>query len=165
MRRSIPILAATLLSMAALAQAGQDKATEIAAAAKKPSESKGDECVFARTIYDWNAIDDETLIIYAPTRHDPYLVKLWRPVFGLRSEFSLGIEDADNDGRFCSFSRDSIIVRSPAGRPESYSLRTMQRLEEAQAKALLEGSKSRKKNGEPAVTMPEQSDVKSDKPQ
>jgi hypothetical protein len=164
MRRFIAILAATLLSTGTLAQAEQDEAAEIAAAAQKPSESKGGECVFARTIDNWNAIDDETLIIYAPTRHDPYLVKLWRPVFGLRSEFSLGIEDADNDGQLCDYSRDSIIVRSPAGIPESYKLRTMQRIDEAQAQALLESSKSKKKNDEPATTMPEQSDVKSDKP-
>jgi hypothetical protein len=164
MMRSIATLAATLLSIGTLAQAAQDQAAEIAAAAQKPSGSKGGECVFARTIDNWNAIDDETLILYAPTRHDPYLVKLWRPVFGLRSELSLAIEDADNDGQLCDYSRDSIIVRSPAGTPESYKLRTMRRIDEAQAQALLESSKSRKKNDEPVATMPEQSDVKSDKP-
>ena len=164
MRRSMPILAATLLSIGALTQAGEDKAAEIAAAASKPSEPQGGDCVFARTIDDWNAVDNETLIIYAPTRHDPYLVKLWQPVFGLKSEFTLGIQDADNDGRLCDFSRDAIVVRSPAGTPERHTVRTLQRLDEAQAQALLESSKSKEKKDEPAAAMPEQSDMKSDKP-
>ena len=164
MRRSIPILAAALLSMSALANAGEDKATDIAAAASKPTEPKGGDCVFARNIDNWNAIDDETLIIYAPTRHQPYLVKLWTPVFGLKSEFDIGVQDADNDGQLCDYGRDSIIVRSPAGHPERYKVRTLTRLDEAQAQAMLDDSKHKKnKSGEPAA-LPEQSDVKSDKP-
>lgn len=165
MRRSIPILAAALLSMSALANAGEDKATDIAAAASKPAEPKGGDCVFARNIDNWNALDDETLIIYAPTRHQPYLVKLWTPVFGLKSELDIGVQDADNDGQLCDYGRDSIIVRSPAGHPERYKVRTLTRLDEAQAQAMLDSSKQKKnKSGEPAATLPEQSDVKSDKP-
>jgi hypothetical protein len=170
MRRSIAILTATLLSFSTLAraagedQAGADKAAEIAAAASKPTQPKGGDCLFSRTISDWSSIDDETLIIYAPTRHDPYLVKLWAPVFGLRSEFAIGIQDANNDGQFCDYGRDSIVVRSPAGTPERYPVRTLTRLDEAQAKAMLDSRKEKKKKEEPAVAMPEQSDVKSDSP-
>ena len=164
MRRSIPILAAALLSMSALANAGEDTAADIAAAAGKPTEPKGGDCVFARNIDNWNALDDETLIIYAPTRHQPYLVKLWTPVFGLKSEFDIGVQDADNDGQLCDYGRDSIVVRSPAGHPERYKVRTLTRLDEAQAQAMLDNSKHKKnKGGEPAA-LPEQSDVKSDKP-
>jgi hypothetical protein len=165
MRRSIPILAAALLSMSALANAGEDKATDIATAASKPAEPKGGDCVFARNIDNWNALDDETLLIYAPTRHQPYLLKLWTPVFGLKSEFSIGVQDADNDGQLCDYGRDSIIVRSPAGHPERYKVRTLTRIDEAQAQAMLDSSKQKKnKGGEPAATLPAQSDVKSDKP-
>lgn len=160
----MPIFAAILLSIGALAHAGEDQATEIAAAASKPSEPKGGDCVFSRTIYNWDAIDNETMIIWAPSRHDPYLVKLWAPVFGLKSEFSIGIQDADNDGRFCDYGRDAIVVESPAGTPERYSVRTLQRIDEAQAQAMLDSRKQKKQKGEPAATLPEQSDVKSDKP-
>jgi hypothetical protein len=153
MRRFIPIFTATLLSIWTCAQAGEDKAqagedqaAEIAAAASKPTEAKGGDCVFSRTISNWESLDNETLIIWAPTRHDPYLVKLWMPAFNLKSEFSLGVLDAE---------------RSPGG-PERYKIRTLQRLDEAQAQAMID-SRKHKKETEPAATMPEQSDVKSDK--
>jgi hypothetical protein len=152
------------LAHAGDARPGEDKASEIVAAATKPSEPKGGDCVFARNIDDWNAIDDETLIIYAPTRHQPYLVKLWMPVFALRSEFTIGVQDADNDGQLCDYGRDSIIVRSPAGTPERYRVRSMTRLDEAQAKAMIDSSRQKKHKDEPGATLPEQSDVKSDKP-
>ena len=161
MRPSTAICFAVFLSIWTLAQADEDKAAEVATAASKPDEAKGGDCVFSRTISNWDSIDNETLIIYAPTRHDPYLVKLWTPVFGLKSEFAVGIQDGDNDGRFCDYGRDAIVVRSPAG-PERYNVRSVHRLDEAQAKALMEDTK-RKKQPEPAVPMPEQSDVKSDK--
>jgi hypothetical protein len=151
--------------MGALAHAGEDKAAEIAAAAGKPSEPKGGDCVFARTIDNWDAIDDETMIIWAPSRHDPYLVKLWMPVFGLKSEFSIGIQDADNDGQLCDYGRDAIVVKSLSGTPERYRVRTLQRLDEAQARAMLDARRQKKNKTKPAATMPEQSDVKSDKPQ
>jgi hypothetical protein len=168
MRRFIPIFTATLLSIWTCAQAGEDKAqagedqaAEIAAAASKPTEAKGGDCVFSRTISNWESLDNETLIIWAPTRHDPYLVKLWMPAFNLKSEFSLGVLDADNDGQLCDYGRDAIVVRSPGG-PERYKIRTLQRLDEAQAQAMID-SRKHKKETEPAATMPEQSDVKSDK--
>jgi hypothetical protein len=167
MKRFIPIFAATLLSwtLAQAAgdqpQAANDKAAEIAAVASKPTQGKGGDCVFSRTISNWDALDNETLLIWAPTRHDPYLVKLWMPAFGLKSEFSVGVLDADNDGRLCDYGRDAILVSTPGG-PERYKIRTLQRLDESQAQAMLD-SRKHKKQPEPAVTMPEQSDVKSDK--
>ena len=163
MRTSIPIIAAAMLSVCGLALADEDKAAEVAAEASKTSEAKGGDCLFARTINGWDSIDNETMIIWA-TRRDPYLVKLWTPVFGLKSEFSVGIQDGDNDGRFCDYGRDAIVVQEPGG-PERYRVRTVQRLAEADAQAMIESRKQKgKKPEEPAVTMPEQSDVKSDKP-
>ncbi len=163
MRLSIAIFTAALLSIWTLAQAGDEKAAEVATATEKSDKASGGDCLFSRTISSWNVVDDETLIIYAPTRKSPYLVKLWGPVFSLKSEFTLGIEDRDNDGRFCDYGRDAIIVRDPGG-PERYNVRTVQRLDEAEAQALIEGAKEKKeKKKEPAVKMPEQSDVKSDK--
>lgn len=170
MRRSIPILAAAFLWIWTVAQAAEDKpadkapdkAAEIAAAASKPTEAKGGDCVFSRTINNWEAIDDETLIVWAPTRHHPYLVKLWTPAFGLRSEFSVGVQDANNDGQLCDYGRDAIVVRSPGG-PERYKVRIVQRLDEAQANALIDARKHKKGETGESATMPEQSDVKSDK--
>lgn len=163
MRLSIPIFIAALLSIWAPAQADDEKAAEVAAATEKSDKASGGDCLFSRTISSWDVLDNETLIIYAPTRKNPYLVKLWSPAFGLRSEFTLGVEDRDNDGQFCDYGRDAIVVSAPGG-PERYNIRTVQRIEETEAKALLEGAKQKKqKKVEPAVKMPEQSDVKSDK--
>lgn len=162
MRLFIPIIAAVVLLPWASALAEEDKAAEIAAEASKAGESKGGDCVFARTINNWEAVDNETLIIWAPSQNHPYLLKLWMPVFGLKSEFGLGIQDGDNDGQFCDYGRDAIVVDAPGG-PERYKVRTLTRLDEAHAQALLESAKHKKKP-EPAVKMPEQSDVKSDKP-
>jgi hypothetical protein len=44
-------------------------------------------------------------------------------------------------------------------------VRTLQRLDEAQARAMLDARRQKKNKTKPAATMPEQSDVKSDKPQ
>jgi hypothetical protein len=172
MKRFIPILTATMLIWTLAHAAGDkpqagddkgsaDKAAEIAAAASMPTKAKGGDCIFSRTISNWDSLDDETLIIWAPSRHDPYLVKLWMPAFGLKSEFNVGILDADNDGQLCDYGRDAIVVSEPGG-PQRYKIRTLQRLDEAQAQAMLDSHK-RKKQPEPAATLPEQSDVKSDK--
>ncbi len=160
MRLSIAIFTSALLSIWTMAQAGDEKAAEVAVATEKADKASGGDCLFSRTISSWDVVDNETLIIYAPTRKNPYLVKLWSPAFGLKSEFSLGFEDGNNDGQFCDYGRDGIVVRGPGG-PERYSLRTVSRIDEAEAKALVEGKKQKK--AEPAVKMPEQSDVKSDK--
>lgn len=149
-----------LLSAATWAWAGDEKQgdTQTAAVTKK---ERGGDCVFSRTISNWDVLDNETLIIWAPTQKNPYLVKLWSPAFGLKHEFTLGFEDGNNDGQFCDYGQDKIVVRGPAG-PERYNLRTVRRLDEAEAKALIASSKEKKKE-QPAASMPEPADMKSDK--
>lgn len=161
MMRLVPLLAAVLLSSGFSAYAGDEKPAEATPAAARPDRASGGDCMFSRTISSWQVLDNETLIIWAPTRKNPHVVKLWRPVFGLKSEFTLGFQDGNNDGQFCDYGRDAIVVDGPAG-PERYSIRSIRRVEEAEAKELLAASREKKKE-QPAVAMPEQSDMKSDK--
>lgn len=160
MKPLFPILAAALLSSAALAL-GADEQTEGEPAAAK-TERLGGDCLFSRTISNWQVVDNETLIVSAPTRKSQYLVKLWHPVFGLKSEFTLGFQDGNNDGQFCDYGRDAIIVNGPAG-AERYNIRSVRRLDEGEAQALLAQAKEKKKPE--GATLPEQSDMKSDKDQ
>jgi hypothetical protein len=159
--RIAPLLVTLLLSIHTNAAAPANQASQNAdAAASKP---RGGDCMFSRTIDDWTVVDDETLIVWAPDHKSPYLVKLFFPEFGLKSAFALGFLDKDNDGLICDVGRDALIARSIIpGRADHIPLRTVQRIDVAEAKQLIATATS-KPEPNPAAVSVEQSDMKSDK--
>ncbi len=157
----VPLLAALLLSTQVSAAAPANQSSQNTDVA--PGKPRGGDCMFSRTIDDWTVVDDETLIVWAPDHKSPYLVKLFFPEFGLKSAFALGFLDKDNDGLICDVGRDAIIARGIIpGSADRIPLRTVQRIDVADAKQLIAKARS-KPEPNPAAVSVEQSDMKSDK--
>ncbi|MEP7312629.1 MAG: DUF6491 family protein [Pseudomonadota bacterium] len=96
-----------------------------------------EECLFTRTVDDWTPLSDEQLIIYGPGRRQAFLTTLNFPSHDLKYGLRLGFLDSDNNGRLCSF--DSIII--PDGVPDRIQIRSMVRIDEAEAKRLIAATK------------------------
>lgn len=155
MNRCTTVFAAVFLALSALSIGAE----ETADAKKDTPAARRDACVFSRTINDWHVIDNRTLAVWAPSRKTPYIVTLSRPAMGLKFEHSLGFEDRNNDGQFCGYGGDSIIVGGTA--PDRISIASIRRVEADEVKRLIaEANKPREK---PKAAMPEQSDMKSEK--
>jgi hypothetical protein len=144
MNRSI--LAILIFGMAfAAANARADEA--------KPNDSdkkpRRDECVFFSTLYDWRALDDTNLVLWAPNKRDAYHVVLTMPLIGLKFAHQLAFIDADNDRMLCGFSRDAI-GSNEGGMPSKSTIRSMTRLDadgmiKLQEKYKVDLSRDRKK--------------------
>lgn len=163
--RSVMVLSA-LLSTSALAgetqTAAATTATTASTSASAESKPRHGDCIFSRNIEDWRVLDDRTLIVYAPNHNSPYLVKLFRPGFALKSEFTLGFLDRNNDGMICDGGPDYILQREPGrGFSDRIPIDSVQRIDQAEAKELI--AKSKAKPESPATVLPDQSDMKSDK--
>lgn len=151
MNRWIPVFAAVFLASAALAEEAAD--------ARKDTPASGrDACVFSRTINDWHVIDKRTLAVWAPSRKTPYIVTLSRPAVGLKFEHSLGFEDRNNDGQFCEYGGDSIIIGGTV--PDRITIASIRRVEAEEVKRLI--AEADKASEKPKAVMPEQSDMKSE---
>ena len=71
-----------------------------------------DDCVWILTIQNWDVIDPSTLIVYAPTPKDAYLIKLFQPVPDLSSHEDLGFEAGNHDNQVCGRSGDMLVRAS-----------------------------------------------------
>ena len=69
------------------------------------------DCMFFRSIQNWKVLDDRNLIVWSPSRRQPYVVTLSFPLHGLRFRDAIAFEDGNRDGRLCGFGMDGIIVR------------------------------------------------------
>jgi hypothetical protein len=110
---------ALVITFAACAQTGQ--------ATRKQPEPVHNDCMFARTLRDWRPLDDEHLLLFGPG-HTAYLVQLVRPAIDLSFNDFIGVYD--RDGSICPFGGDAVVIGGPM--PERISIRSMQRLDDAQ---------------------------------
>jgi hypothetical protein len=108
-------------------------ATNAAAPNRADTAPPGKEaCIFTATIFDWVVLDESTLIVYAPSRKDPYLVKLFAPVTGLDFRETLGFQDTAHSGQLCR--GDDLVVRG--GAPRRMGITSVRALSPQQAKEL-----------------------------
>jgi len=156
MKRFIATLAiaTSVAAGAASTAAWAEQGNETAAKPKAP-----DTCVFSRTINNWQVIDNSHIAVWAPTRRNAYVVELAFPISGLKFENSLGFQDRNNDGQFCSYGGDSIIVGGPLN--ERAMVRSVRKSSEDEIKQLTAAAKEA--SGKPKTTLSKQSDMKSDK--
>jgi hypothetical protein len=110
-----------------------------------------DACVFMRNVYDWDVIDTTTMIVYAPGRRDPYLVKLFEPVFDLDFKQRVGFEDGDHSGMLCGNGAAYLVVRDETG-PQRVPIVAFRKLTVEQARQLLPPGK--RPASHPAGTQP-----------
>lgn len=90
-------------------------------------------CIFSSSVQDWVVLDDQTLIVHAPLRKDPYLIKLFSPIIGLQFHESIGFLDGDHNGQLCS-TGDSIVVQG--AQPQRSPILAVRLLTPAQATQL-----------------------------
>jgi hypothetical protein len=103
----------------------------LANATSATSDKKiGNECVFMSSVGNYRVLDNNNLVIWAPGRRNAYLVELSFPLFSLDSSFQMAMIDRDHDGRLCGSGFDRIGVRD-FGHPETASIRSMTRLDDA----------------------------------
>lgn len=100
------------------------------------------QCIFFRTLYDWRALNNSNLIVWAPSRKHPYHLQLDRPCFGLRFAHSIGF--TSRDSRLCGFGGDSVLVESGGGRPDRCPIGSITKLTEESLKALLDQAPGKK---------------------
>jgi hypothetical protein len=94
-------------------------------------------CVFTVNLNDWTVLDSSTLIVYAPMRREPYLVKLFEPMFDLQFRETLGFEDIEHNGQLCK--GDYVVARGAI--PTRTVISAVRALTPAQAKQLIAASK------------------------
>jgi hypothetical protein len=107
----------------------------VAAADRAVAAHANDACVFASSLNNFEVLDNERLILWAPGRKQPYLITLTIPSSDLRWGESLGFSDRDNDGMICGSGPDAVVV--PRGSPQRIAIRSMEKLTAEQAQELL----------------------------
>jgi hypothetical protein len=70
------------------------------------------DCVFQRNIEDFNALDNDHVVLFTGGRRKAYLVQLTGACFDVRSQNTLAAIDGDQNGQICGFGRDSIAYRN-----------------------------------------------------
>jgi hypothetical protein len=96
----------------------------------KPPPLKGSDCVFFSALYDWQELDQNNLVIWAPGRRDAYHIYLTVPLYDLKFSAALAFIDKDHDGQLCGFSRDEIAITDRSF-PQRSSITAMKRLDAA----------------------------------
>jgi hypothetical protein len=94
-------------------------------------------CIFTVNLNDWTVVDNSTLIVYAPMRKDPYLVKLFAPIFDLQFRESIGFEDIEHNGQLCR--DDYVVARGDA--PQRTPIIAVRALTPDQAKQIIAAAK------------------------
>jgi hypothetical protein len=128
--------AMSLLALSACATSQTPKG-----AAAVPSPPGKEDCLFFSTLRDWTPVDRERLILYGPG-NVPYLATLSFPSMELDYAYAAGFLDYDGDGRICGHGFDSIVLRDAM--PDRISIASLQRIEKADAKQLLEATHPRR---------------------
>jgi hypothetical protein len=95
-------------------------------------------CIFTVNLNDWTVIDNSTLIVYAPLRKDPYLVKLFEPIYDLQFHESLGFEDIEHNGQLCK--DDYVVARGEI--PRRTPITAVRALTPDQAKQIIAAAKA-----------------------
>ena len=100
-------------ALATVALAGCAQTPSTPAAGKTAATLPGTaQCLFSAQVRGWTVLDDQTVLVDAPTGSNVYLFKLFGPVTGLQFQESLAFIDGDHNGQLCS-NGDSLAVGRP----------------------------------------------------
>jgi hypothetical protein len=95
-------------------------------------------CINAMSVGDWQAQDDEHVLLWAESREWAYRLTLTRPLPGLRFEEIMSVIDTNRDGRICAFGGDAILIRECSGVP--VAIAALERLSIADTRAATAGA-------------------------
>lgn len=105
-------VAASLLATACVSSGPQSQLGTEAKAQERIQLSRTSDCVFQRTIEDFQAIDNDHVVLYGPGRRKAYLAELGGGCFDMKGQSALAAVDGDRNGQICGFGRDSIAYRN-----------------------------------------------------
>jgi hypothetical protein len=99
-------------------------------------------CFYAREVSNWDALNRNYLIAYAPTKSRAYLVYFSPPSSELRSASTIGFEGRE---RICGKPGERLVVGSGIGRGHGmdYIIMDVWHLDKVRVEQLLENKKSR----------------------
>ncbi|WP_321392927.1 DUF6491 family protein [Emcibacter sp.] len=100
--------------------------------------SKENDCIFIRTIDSWTALDRNHLILYAPSRNNPYLLEIAPTTYNLMFEEQLGIYSKSGEN-LCPYGRSGLILRD-----EHLFIRGIAKITKEEAKQLKAYKKAKK---------------------
>lgn len=101
------LLVAACVSTGPESQLGQQEK-----APKRIQMSRTSDCVFQRTIEDFDAIGDNYVVLYGMGGRKAYLAEIAGGCFDVKSQSALAAVDGDRNGQICGFGRDSIAYRN-----------------------------------------------------
>ena len=110
---------------------------------------KSFDCMFARNVGDWTSLDDERFILYGMTKSDAYLGVLTIPTPDLDRNIGMAVIDDNRDGLICGGAGDTVAFRD-ATIPGKIMIRSLRKLDKAEAEMLLAQKKGRGKAPPPA---------------
>ena len=106
-------------------------ATGTGGGASFESSAAGSDCIINRGIRDFEALDNQNLILYGPGNR-PYHVVLATRAINLEGEFSISV--LDRDGRLCPYGGDAILIEGPID--ERIPIRSIAAIDEFDVEAL-----------------------------
>jgi len=109
--------------------------------------------MFSTFVDDWAPVDKETFILYGPGRNDAYLGRLAIPAIDLKLSLRMVVVDDDRNGRICGQSMDSVAFPDPII-PGKIFIKSLRKITEAEAEALIAESKKPKEPKEGAPKTP-----------
>ena len=72
-------------------------------------------CIDVETLSDWQPVDDQQLLLWAPGDRRSHLLTLASPIVGLLFAEELDVVDGDLDGLICAHGGDEILVEDRPG--------------------------------------------------
>ena len=114
----------------------------------KPEKSS--DCLFERNVKDWTSLDNERFILYGLTKSDAYLGVLTIPTPDLHRNIGMAVIDDNRDGLICGGAGDTVAFRD-ATMPGKIMIRSLRKLDKAEAEMLIAQSKGKGKEPAPAA--------------
>ena len=116
--------------------------------------SRTSDCVYQRTIDDFQAINDDYVVLYGMGRRKAYLVEIAGGCFDITHRASLAAVDGDRNGQICGFGRDSLAYQN-LGMVENCRILAMEDLSDERRLELGLGMPEAKPRKEPKEEPPE----------
>ena len=111
MRRLRFIAPACLLLAACVSSGPESQLGKQDKGPRRIEMSRTSDCVFQRNIDDFEAIDDNYVVLYSMGRRKAYLAQISGGCFDVKGQNSLAAVDGDRNGQICGFGRDSVAYR------------------------------------------------------
>ena len=129
--RGLATVVAAALPAAVLIAAGGCGMPESTTRAPRPSVKPGEfgvaGCFFARQAQDFQVLDDRNLIVFAPSKSNPYHITISPPSPELRWANGLAFESRNT--QVCGYAGDHVLLADGPG-PRRYSVIAVHRLDE-----------------------------------